>query len=103
VAYPTALLLNGVLFAVAVLGGQSTLRRHYAPLIARDRRHRLALAAWALLYVFVTVKLGWILRPFIGDPRLPLEYLRAEQWMEDPYANLFWTAAAFLWKALGLH
>jgi hypothetical protein len=28
VAYPTALLLNGVLFAVAVLGGQSTLRRH---------------------------------------------------------------------------
>ena len=96
IAYPTAMLTNGGLFAVAVLAGQATLRRHYAPLIARNPRHRLALFTWMWLYVFVSIKFGWILRPFIGDPDLPLVFLRADQWMESPYANLFWTAAAFV-------
>ena len=102
VSYPVALLLNGGLFAVASFAGQCTLRRHYAVLIERNGRHRIALTAWFALYVFVSIKLGWMLRPFIGDPSLPLEYLRAEQWMENPYANLFWTAAALAWRILGL-
>ena len=54
------------------------------------------------IYVFVAIKLGWILRPFIGDPELPLEYVRAEQWQENPYSTLVWTAAALAWEALGL-
>ncbi len=100
--YPAALLVNGALFAVSAYAGQSTLRRHYAPLIVENRRHRIALVAWAVLYVFVGIKLGWILRPFVGDPALPLEFLRAEQWMEDPYAVLFWTAVALAARLLGL-
>jgi len=102
VSYPVALLLNGALFASASLAGQCTLRRHYAVLVQRNSRHRLVLSAWFALYVFVSIKLGWMLRPFIGDPALPLEYLRADQWMEDPYSNLFWTAAALAWRLLGL-
>jgi hypothetical protein len=101
VEYPTAMLLNAASFASAVIGGQVMLRRHYAPLIARNRRHTLALWLWGVLYVFVTIKLGWVLRPFIGDPELPIEFMRAEQWQENPYTTLVWTAAAFVWQALG--
>ncbi|MBL8858698.1 MAG: hypothetical protein JNL28_09350 [Planctomycetes bacterium] len=99
VTYPGALLWNGGAFAIAVICGQITLARHYRALIARNRRHRLTLAAWFLLYTFVSIKVGWVLRPFIGDPALPIEFLRAGKWSENPYMNLFWTAAAFVWNA----
>lgn len=101
-SYPAALLLNATLFGVAAVGGQSTLRRHYAALIAKNKRHRWALGSWFGLYVFVSLKLGWILRPFVGDPDLPLEFVRSGQWMDDPYTNLFWAAVGLGWRLLGL-
>src|SRR5574342_690201 len=36
-------LADGLLFALSVAVGQTVLSRHYAPLIARDRRHRITL------------------------------------------------------------
>lgn len=92
-SYPVALAWNACAFALAALGGQRTLARHYRPLVARRPRHRQAVGAWLVLYVFVSIKLAWILRPFVGDPALPVEFLRAEKWQENPYVNLFWTAA----------
>lgn len=97
IAYPTALLWNGVAFVIAMSCGQVTLARHYRVLIARDRRHRRTLIAWFLLYAFVSIKVGWVLRPFVGDPALPIEFLREGKWAENPYSNLFWTALAFVW------
>lgn len=99
-SYPTALLWNGCVFAVATACGQVTLARHYRVLIAKDRRHRLALAAWFVLYAFVAVKVGWVLRPFVGDPALETTFLRDGKWQENPYATLFWTVVAFVWRAL---
>lgn len=99
--YAEALFLNALLFALSALAAQVQLARHYAWLVARERRHRLALAAWFALYAFVSIKLASILRPFVGDPRLPFEAWRADPWSENPYANLFWTAvgiAAGLWR-----
>src|SRR5439155_21188079 len=43
-------LCDGGLFAAAVACGQVVLRRHYAPLLRRDRRHRATVSSWALLY-----------------------------------------------------
>ena len=100
-SYPTALLWNGLAFLFATVGGQVTLARHYRPLVARNRRHRWSLCAWFLLYAFVALKVGWVLRPFVGDPSLPTTFLREGKWHENPYATLFWTAAAFLWNVLG--
>jgi len=100
ISYPEALLWNGVAFVLAMICGQFTLVRHYRVLIARNRRHRLTLAAWFTLYAFVSIKVGWVLRPFIGDPALPVEFLRAGKWQENPYLTLFWTAAAFVWNVL---
>jgi len=91
-SYPTALLWNAACFALASLAAQRTLRAHFRPLVAREPRHRRGLAAWLVLYGFVGIKLGWVLRPFVGDPALPTSFLREYQWREDPFANLFWTA-----------
>lgn len=71
---------NGALFALATVAGYVVLRRHYAPLVARDRRHRLALMAWLPLYVFVAIQLAWVLRPFLGTPGYPVAFLRDEPW-----------------------
>jgi hypothetical protein len=100
IAYPIALLWNGAAFVIAMSCGQVTLARHYRVLVARDQRHRRTLIGWFLLYAFVSIKVGWVLRPFIGDPALPLEFLREGKWAENPYANLFWTLTAFVWSVL---
>lgn len=89
--YPVALLWNASVFALASAAGQVMLARHYRPLIAQRPRHRHALFAWFVLYVFVGVKIGWVLRPFVGDPALPTTFLREECWQDNPYANLLWT------------
>lgn len=95
-SYPSALLVNAGLFLVATLAAQRSLARHYRPLIARRPRHARALVAWFALYAFVSIKLGWVLRPFVGDPDLETSFLRAGRWMDDPFRNLFWAAAGLL-------
>jgi len=78
--YSLAVLFNGVMFGVASLSAQIVVRRHYAPLIRRERRHRAMLYAWFLFYIFVGIQMGWVLRPFIGDPNSPVVFFRREAW-----------------------
>jgi hypothetical protein len=79
-SYPAATLFNGVVFAVATLTAQTLLRRSYRPLVARDRRHRRLLGVWLIVYAFVGIQLGWVLRPFVGDPDKPVQLVREEAW-----------------------
>ncbi len=95
-SYPRALAGNAIVFVVAALAAQITLRRHYGPLLARNRVHRVPLAAWFALYLFVAVKMGSILRPFVGDPNAPLQFFRETAFTENPYASLFWAAWAIV-------
>jgi hypothetical protein len=54
---------------------------HYPfALVARNPRHRIGLAAWLLLYMFVAIQLAWVLRPFVGSPELPTGFFRQEVW-----------------------
>jgi len=78
--YRQAILFNAGMFGVASIGAQVVVRRYYRPLIRRSPRHRLMLRCWLLLYVFVGVQMGWVLRPFIGHPQLPVAFFRAEAW-----------------------
>jgi hypothetical protein len=78
--YRTAILFNGVMFAAASFAAQGVLRHHYKPLIARDPRHRVLLRIWLLLYVFVGVQMGWVLRPFVGQPEMPVQFFRPGAW-----------------------
>lgn len=78
-------LLDGVLFAGATGAAQIVLSRHYAPLVARDPRHRVALRAWGVLFVFAGVQMAWVLRPFRGTVGFPVEFLRAEAFEQNAY------------------
>jgi hypothetical protein len=78
--HQVTVLLNGLLFGVATVGGQVLLRRYYRPLIARDRRHRLLLMLWGCVYSFVGVQMGWVLRPFVGEPNKPVRFFREDAW-----------------------
>jgi hypothetical protein len=66
--YSAALLFNGVVFAVGTGAAQLVMRRGYAPLVLKNPTHRLMFWAWAVMYVFVGVQMGWTLRPFVGSP-----------------------------------
>jgi hypothetical protein len=78
--HDTALLMNGVLFAVATTAGQLVLNRYYEELVRRDPRHRIGRVSWTVLYVFVAIQLAWVLRPFVGAPDLPVAFFRDDAW-----------------------
>jgi len=78
--YRLAVLFNGVTFAVATVAAQIVVRRYYGPLVRRSARHRQLLWAWFFLYAFVGIQMGWVLRPFIGDPDLPVAFFRSGAW-----------------------
>jgi hypothetical protein len=83
--YRAAILFNGLMFAIASFGAQLVLRRSYAGLIARNPRHRALLASWLIIYTFVGIQMGWVLRPFIGDPELPTRFFREDGWRGNAY------------------
>jgi hypothetical protein len=90
--YGPAILFNGVMFAVASVSAQWMLRREYLPLIATDRRHRWMLLTWLVIYIFVGIQMGWVLRPFIGDPHAPVQFFREGAWTNayEFVLNLIW-------------
>ena len=94
-AYQPAILFNGLMFAVASLSAQWMLRRDYRPLIERHPAHRWMLRTWILIYVFVGIQMAWVLRPFIGDPRAPVQFFR-----EDSWSNAYVVVLAMVWKVL---
>ena len=78
--YQAAVLFNALMFGISSIAAQVLLRRFYAPLIARNPRHRLLVRAWLIVYAFVGIQMGWLLRPFIGDPLSPTRFFRAHMW-----------------------
>ena len=93
--YQSAILFNAAMFAIASVSSQRLLRRYYGPLIARNERHRRLLRLWLVLYGFVGIQMGWILRPFIGDPASPATFLRAESW-----GNAYVVLSRLIWNVI---
>jgi len=78
--YRAAILFNTAMFGIASIAAQHLLNRFYAPLIARNRRHRIMRQGWLVIYAFVGIQMGWVLRPFIGSPNSPTQFFRDEAW-----------------------
>jgi hypothetical protein len=74
--YAAAVRFNALMFAAASFGAQILLRGYYQPLIRRNRKHSLMLWCWLILYIFVGIQMGWILRPFVGSPDAPVQFFR---------------------------
>ena len=95
--YDTAVLFNGVIFALAAAASRIIVRRRFRALIRRDPRHRLLLATWFLLYAFVGVQMGWLLRPFIGSPGQPPSLFRQGAW-----DNAYVIIGEMVWRTSGV-
>jgi hypothetical protein len=78
--YNLAILFNALMFGVATIAAQTLLRRHYRLLIATNPRHRTLLRAWLVLFAFVGIQMGWVLRPFIGLPTAATQFFRQGAW-----------------------
>jgi hypothetical protein len=78
--YEAAILFNLLMFAVASISSQWLLRRFYQPLIRSNPRHRVMMWGWLLIYAFVGIQMGWVLRPFIGQPDVETTFFRAGAW-----------------------
>jgi hypothetical protein len=96
-AYHAAILFNALMFTVASAGAQVMLRRAYRPLVARDPRHRVLLRLWLVVYAFVGIQMGWMLRPFVGEPARPVEFFR-----EDTWGNAYVIVARMVAEQFGL-
>jgi hypothetical protein len=93
--YQTAIAVNGLMFFIATSSAQILLRRHYGPLIATNPRHRWMLVAWLVIYFFVAIQLAWTLRPFIGDPTKPPEFIRRDLFQGNAYVTVIRLAWRF--------
>jgi len=93
--YAAALLFNALMFAVASIAAQGLLWRSYQPLIARRPVHRWLLRLWLVVYAFVGIQMGWVLRPFVGVPGLPVRFFR-----EDTWDNAYVIVARLIWQSL---
>lgn len=82
--YGLARVASGLCFLLACGPAQHVFAVHCRPLVARDPRHRRAVAVWLVLYGFVTVQLAWLLRPFLGAPGLPVSLFR-----DDAFGNAY--------------
>ena len=93
--YEPAILFNGMMFAVASFSAQWMLRREYAPLIRSNPRQRWMLRTWIIIYIFVGIQMGWVLRPFIGNPRAPVQFFR-----EGSRSNAYEVVLQMIWDVL---
>ena len=94
--YRGAILFNTLMFGCASFTAQWLLREFYEPLIKRNPRHRLLLRAWLVIYAFVGIQMGWVLRPFVGSPDAPTQFFRQDAW-----GNAYVSLANILWAFLG--
>jgi hypothetical protein len=96
--YEPAILFNGMMFAVASFSAQWMLRREYIPLIESNPKHRWMLRTWIVIYVFVGIQMGWVLRPFIGNPKAPVQFFREGSW-----SNAYEVVLQMIWGVLSGH
>jgi hypothetical protein len=93
--YEPAILFNGAMFGVASFSAQWMLRRSYVPLVRVNPKHRWMLFLWIVIYVFIGIQMGWVLRPFVGNPNAPVQFFRAGSW-----SNAYEVVIQMMWDVL---
>jgi hypothetical protein len=85
--YQMGVLFNALMFALATLAAPMLIRRYLRGLFAADLRHRHLLWFWTLIYIFIGIQMGWVLRPFIGNPAGEVVFLRGEN-LDNAYVSV---------------
>jgi hypothetical protein len=53
------------------------------------------LRTWLVIYVFVGIQMGWVLRPFIGNPGAPVQFFRDDSW-----SNAYVEVIDMIWRVM---
>lgn len=86
--YRGALLANVVAWVFAAMVAGWRAKEQLAPQLRREKRLRL-LGGWGFaLWAFVAIQTGWSLRPFIGRPDAPPQFLRRDA-LSNAYMGLW--------------
>lgn len=80
VVYRAVVLSQVFAFGVAGFVGVTALGGRLAVVVENRAKHTRIIFLWVAIYSFVGAQLTWMLRPFLGNPGAPVEYLR-------PYAE----------------
>lgn len=75
--YPNAVAFNGAMFGIATFVTRKMVYHGCRELIQTARQRKL-LWSWFALFAFTGIQMGWMLRPFIGDPARPTTFLRPD-------------------------
>jgi hypothetical protein len=91
ITHMQALAASAAMFTIATGMGYMVLWRRYRPLLAQTHRHRVMLVFWVVMYVFVGIQMGWMLRPFVGTPGMAVTFVR-----QEPFSNAYVAVAKIL-------
>lgn len=98
VSHAQALIFSALMFSIATTAGYAVMLRRYRPLMQRNPRHRAMLLAWIIMYAFVGIQMGWMLRPFVGTPGIPVTFFR-----QEPFSNAYVAVSQIFLKSLRDH
>ena len=96
VAYNFVQLTQVVIIAFAGVAANTRLFGLLRSLSGSERVARKVLVAWLLGNLFLGSQLCWILRPFIGSPVLPVEFLRSTAFQGNFYETVFGAIARLI-------
>jgi hypothetical protein len=74
---------------IALAGIQGTVRMYRVLQEDNNRQAKRLLLTWLSLNMFVGCQLSWNLRPFIGSPGLPIEFIRGDAFRGTFYEAVF--------------
>jgi hypothetical protein len=94
--YAFILLLNVVIIAFAGIAANLRLAQLLQRLSGSAKVARHVLLAWLAGNLFLGSQLSWILRPFIGSPGMPVEFVRKNAFDGNFYESLFHTIKQLL-------
>jgi hypothetical protein len=99
--YSLIKLMQVAVIALAGTTGSLRLLQALASLGGNRAAAQRVLAAWLAANLLLGSQLSWLLRPFIGSPALPVEFLRATAFHGNFYENIFRSAQQLLQHTLG--
>lgn len=76
-SYRFMVLLHFAFHVAAGLIGVAFLRRWLGPAPEAGKPPRIVFRAWIVLFALVGAQMGWVLRPFLGNPQVPFTWLRS--------------------------
>lgn len=86
-AHNFMLLMHVLFIAGAGIAGHARLYRFLAETGGNAAIARRVLSAWLAGNLFLGAQLAWILRPFVGAPHLPVQWLRPDAWQGNCYES----------------